>query len=270
MGFQFGQGSNPMERMALAVDTSSIEVANSLMSDFAAAGGMLAKLGLEIASAPGVGGPEGLSRLAAKHDLSWVYDGKIKDIGNTMSGVISNTVKYDNPPIAITIHADTSFEGMQIAQEAAGDIPILGVTLLTDIGPEEAFDDYANEEEKTYVTEIGMTKAEAGALVRIRVVMERARKFGRAGVKGLVSSPKELAALSEDEATRPKLKMIPGTRSLHAQAHDQQNVMPPEEAIVDRADVLVIGRQYTRAEDKPRELEIISEEIARGLARRAA
>lgn len=261
-------GVEAIDHLALSVDTSDIEVANRLMADFASAGGSIAKLGLEAQSA--FDGPEGLSILASEHGLRWVYDGKIKDIGSTMIGAIKNIAAYDHAPAAITMHADTSFKGMQGAQEAAGDITMIGVTLLTDIGPKEAYEDYANEAERRLVKEQGFTIEEAGELVRVRVVMERGRKLGRAGVRGLVSSPKELAALAEDELTRTSFKMIPGTRSARSQSNDQQNVMTPEDAIANGADLLVIGRQYTKAEDKPRELGLLQDEVARGLDRRAA
>lgn len=81
-----------LNHLVLAVDTSEIDEAHQLMSDFADAGGTIVKLGLEAQA--NFGGPEGLSRLAQEHDLSWVYDGKIKDIGNTMKQAISSIVTY--------------------------------------------------------------------------------------------------------------------------------------------------------------------------------
>lgn len=260
-------GSEPIDHLALSVDTSQLDTAHSLMSDFAEAGGSVAKLGLELQSV--AGGPEGLSRIAQEHGLKWVYDGKLKDIGNTMVKAVTNIVSYDYPPVAITMHADTSFKAMHDLQEAAGGVTILGVTLLTDIGPEEAYADYATAEEKELTEAVRGSIEGAGELVRIRVVLERAVKLGKAGVRGLVASSKELSALAENDVTANAIKMIPGTRSQHAQANDQMNVMTPEDAITLGADLLVIGRQYTGAKNKPKELALLVDEVARGLERRA-
>lgn len=256
-----------IERVALSVDVSDIDKARRLMGDFREHGGTVAKLGLELQSV--AGGPQGLSLLAEEADLIWVYDGKVKDIGNTMASNITNIANYDYPPAAITMHADTSYKGMKATQEAAGDILMLGVTLLTDIGPEEAFEDYANEFERALVAGGADVKV-IGEKVRERVVLQRATKLGRAGVKGLVASPKELGVLAEDGITAPMFKMIPGTRSANAEANDQANVMTPEDAIAAWADLLVVGRQYLNAENKPAELGRIVDEINRGLDKRAA
>lgn len=256
-----------IERVALSVDVSDVEKARRLMGDFKEHGGIVVKLGLELQSV--AGGPQGLSSLAQEAELTWVYDGKVKDISNTMASSIANIAMYDYPPAAITMHADTSFKGMKGAQEAAGDILMLGVTLLTDISPEEAFEDYANEFERALVAG-GADVKEIGKMVRERVVLQRAGKLDRAGVKGLVASPKELWALAEDAITESKFKMIPGTRSVNVSADDQENEMTPEDAIVAGADLLVVGRQYLNADNKPAELIRITDEIDSGLERRVA
>lgn len=260
-------GQEPIDHITLSVDTSDKDTAHRLIDDFRTAGGSIVKLGLQAASS--FGGPEGLSALAQEHGALWAFDGKIKDIETTMAAAIRNIVTYDYPPVAITMHADTSFKGMRVAQETAGDVLMLGVTLLTDISPEEAFEDYSNEEERRLVERGKLSIAEAGELVRVRTVVARGRKLGKAGVKGLVASPQELVALNEDEITQSRFKMIPGTRSTHAQSNDQKNTMTPEEAIANGADLLVLGRQYTKAGDKAKELRLFKDEVARGLERRA-
>lgn len=261
-------GQEPIDHIALSVDTSDIDTAHRVINGFAEAGGSTLKLGLEAQSV--FGGPEGLSNLAADYGLGWVYDGKIKDIRNTMVNSIKNIVAYDHPPVAITIHSDISYDAMKASQEAAGDVPLLGVTLLTDIGPKEAFADYANQDERGLVNEAGYPIEEVGDQVRVRVVMERAQKLGRAGVRGLVASAKELPALVANYGTATAFKMIPGTRSARAQKDDQMNTMTPGYAIAHGADLLVIGRQYLNADDKPQELALIVDEIAQGLEQRVA
>lgn len=268
MGSVFeGSDVGGIERLALSVDVSVVDKARRLMGDFKEHGGAIAKLGLELQSV--AGGPEGLSLLAEEAGLIWVYDGKVKDIGNTMASAVDNIAKYNYPPAAITMHADTSAKGMTMAQEFAGDILMLGVTLLTDISPLEAFEDYANELERKLVKN-GADVEEIGKMVRRRVVLARAKKLGKNGVKGLVGSPNELGVLADDEETAPMFKMIPGTRSVGAASNDQANVETPEQAIADGADVLVVGRQYLNADNKPKELKKIVEEVEKGLERRRA
>jgi orotidine-5'-phosphate decarboxylase len=259
----------PIDHLVLSVDTSDVHTAHSLMDGFAEAGGNTVKLGIEMRSARDIGGPQGLSELAEEHGLRWIYDDKIHDIGNTMGAGITNVVNYDYPPVGITMHsADTSLAGMEAAQKAAGDIPIFGVTLLTDIGPEEVFEDHADDSDRLLVAEFGHTTTSVGEAIRERIVLARAHKLARAGVGGLVASPKELSALKQDPIARLALTLIPGTRSLGADTHDQKNVMTPEDAISYGADLLVIGRQYTTADDKLGELERLREEVMRGLERR--
>lgn len=268
MGSVFeGSDVGGIERLALSVDVSDVETARRLMGDFKEHGGVIAKLGLELQSV--AGGPQGLSLLAQEAELIWVYDGKVKDIGNTMGGASSNIAKYDYPPAAITMHGDTSARGMRLTQESVGDILMLGVTLLTDIGPVEAFEDYANEFERELVNN-GADVEEIGRMVRQRVVLARAKKLGKNGVRGLVSSSNELGVLAEDEETAKMFKMVPGTRSLGAASNDQANVDTPEQAIADGADVLVVGRQYLNADNKPKELRKIVGEAEKGLERRRA
>jgi orotidine-5'-phosphate decarboxylase len=271
-------GAKPIDRLVLAVDTSDIEAAERLMGGFRDAGGSIVKLGTGLASAKGAGGSEGLSALAEKHDLAWIYDGKVHDIGNTMRDTIGNVVGYDHPPVAITMHAaNTSLAGMKLAQETAGNIPILGVTLLTDISPKEAVNAHGDYAEKAFLNSSTIQPRQdvvdriierAGEKIRVRVVLELGRTLGSLGVQGLVASARELVALRDDPVTRPMLKLIPGTRSLDADANDQQNVMTPEDAIADGADLLVIGREYLSADNRAAKLIELQDAVAAGLHRR--
>lgn len=260
---------NPFDHIIHAVDTSEFIRAYEMVERFADAGGTKIKLGLEAEKA--LGGIDALADIAERFGVEWVYDGKIKDIATTMERTIQAIVKrLDYPPIGITMHADTSFDGMQRVQEAAGDIKMLGVTLLTDIGPKEALVDYGNDTEQShadYKSTEGQIKI--GEAVRRRVVLQRARKLGRAGVMGLVASPKEVGMLRNDIDTKGMFYMIPGTRSAHASTNDQANVSTPTEAIRDGADLLVIGRQIANSPDPKAEIEHLSDEIRLGLGQRS-
>jgi orotidine-5'-phosphate decarboxylase len=57
------------------------------------------------------------------------------------------------------------------------------------------------------------------------------------------------------------LLVTPGVRPAGGATHDQQRVMTPREAIAEGADLLVIGRPITRADDPIAALDKIADEI---------
>ena len=69
-----------------------------------------------------------------------------------------------------------------------------------------------------------------------------------AGARGLVCSPREVAAVRAEVG--PDITLItPGVRPAGTQTDDQVRVATPEEAIRAGADLLVIGRPITRRPD---------------------
>ena len=83
-----------------------------------------------------------------------------------------------------------------------------------------------------------------------------------AGVAGIVCSPLEVAEARQrfPEATL----MVPGIRpaSLGVQSDDQSRVATPHSAVADGADLLVIGRPITQAEDPRAAADAIASELA--------
>lgn len=265
---EFRESPNPLDHVVLSVDTSNVAEAGELVDGFREAGGRLIKLGWEFSTI--AGGPRGMSEFASELGMRWIYDAKIGDISNTMSSSMANVMKYPHPPVGITSLWGTSQSGMESLQEAAGETPIFGVTLLTDISPREAIKRFGTEQEKyhaSWLTNVGVLHL--GENIRKRIVVERASDFAQAGIRGLVASPKELNTLNAYSFAEPLIKLIPGTRSAHAHADDQQNVTTPEEAIANGADLVVVGRQYIGAEDRAAELDLIRQEVERGFERRA-
>ena len=69
-----------------------------------------------------------------------------------------------------------------------------------------------------------------------------------AGARGLVCSPREVAAVRAEVG--PDITLItPGVRPAGSEANDQARVATPEEALRAGADLLVIGRPITGAAD---------------------
>lgn len=69
-----------------------------------------------------------------------------------------------------------------------------------------------------------------------------------AGARAIVCSPQEVAAI-RTEVPDDVVLITPGVRPAGAALGDQQRVATPEQAIADGADLLVIGRPITGADD---------------------
>ncbi len=214
------------ERIILAIDASKTEDAERLAGVAEQAGARFVKLGLELQTATSW---DYCADLAGRHGLDWVADAKLDDIPNTVAGAVKNIASKEHAPFGITIHTKAGIEAMRLSQEEAGDILMLGVTELTSIPAEE-------------------TEARYG-LTRPELVTVLARDAAIAGLRGVVASPKEVGGIKSDPLTSELFAMIPGTRSAGADSHDQANVGTPTAAIRDGADLLVIGRQISQAED---------------------
>jgi orotidine-5'-phosphate decarboxylase len=69
-----------------------------------------------------------------------------------------------------------------------------------------------------------------------------------AGARALVCSPQEVALVRQ--AVGPDIILItPGVRPSGGDAQDQVRVATPEQALADGADLLVVGRPITGADD---------------------
>lgn len=230
----------------LSIDTSRPQEAKKLAKIAKQAGAKFIKMGLELSSATSW---KYCADLAADNGLEWVADAKLNDIPNTVRGTVKNFKSLTHPPFAITMHTISGIEAMRQAQMEAGDIKMLGVTVLTSIG-----------------------EAEARKLYHVSVsekVMELADDALRAGLHGIVASPKEIGIIKSNPKTRKLFAMIPGTRSKTAEHGDQARVTTPAEAILDGADLLVIGRQITQAKDPAEAYKDLVKEIEEVLESRA-
>ena len=226
------------ERIILAVDTSEINEAERLIQTAKDSGARYIKMGLELGSAIGW---RLCSELASEADIGWVADAKLCDIPNTVVQTVGNFTRYDHPPFGITMHATSGREAMRLAQDVAGDIKMLGVTILTSFSEGEV-------EEMFYGVPFGAKKETPGNALTEAKVLQLAKIAAESGLKGLVCSPLEVGIIKADPATKHLFAMVPGTRSPGADIHDQSRRATPAEAIYDGADLLVIGRQITKAD----------------------
>jgi orotidine-5'-phosphate decarboxylase len=214
------------QKIVLAIDTADPDQAQKLIEVAKHAGARFVKFGLQLATAKGW---DWCAKMAQKSQLDWIADAKLDDIPNTVTGGIKSMKQLDHPPVGITIHATIGRQGMADAQTAAGDIVIFGVTVLTSLSDEESREIY-------------------GAPVAEKVI-ELSEAAAEAGLKGLVASPLEVQQLKSNSHTKSLITLIPGSRSKDAKISDQARIATPIDTIKAGADLLVIGREITQADD---------------------
>ena len=160
-------------------------------------------------------------------------DLKLHDIPNTVAGATRAAaalgVQY------LTVHAAGGRRMLEAAAEAAdGRVALLGVTVLTHLAADE-------------LAEVGWSDPVAD---RVEALAALARD---SGVTGVVCSPHEVERLRA-MAPAPFRLVTPGIRfsSGAVSQDDQRRVATPASALRSGADLLVIGRGLTRADDLDR------------------
>jgi orotidine-5'-phosphate decarboxylase len=172
-------------------------------------------------------GPEAVASIRGASAVDVFLDLKLHDIPATVAGAARAVARLR--PQLLTVHAAAGPAAIRAAAEAAPDTKIVAVTVLTSLADAD-------------LREIGMA-GPAGDAVRRLAVMSVA-----AGARGLVCSPREVAAVRSEVGTEITL-ITPGVRPFGADTHDQARVATPEEALRAGADLLVIGRPITGAAD---------------------
>ncbi|TPV93847.1 MAG: orotidine-5'-phosphate decarboxylase [Myxococcales bacterium FL481] len=217
----------------LADRTQAIDLAQRLAGHVG-----LVKVGLELFVAHG---PSIVTDIRERHpELEVFLDLKLHDIPNTMRGAIRSAKRCGAR--FITVHAGSGVDHLRACvEEAADDIDVLGVTVLT-------------SQDAHACKEAGHTR-DLAELVEMRAVCAR-----EAGCSGLVCSGLELARV---QAVAPSLcRVVPGIRPAGSARGDQQRVMTPAEAVRADASYLVVGRPITDAADPVAAADAIVDEIA--------
>jgi orotidine-5'-phosphate decarboxylase len=224
---------DPRERLALALDVDDLVVAlrlaRRLRPWFA-----VAKVGLELF---GAAGPETVSALADEGYRVFL-DLKLHDIPTTVSraarvlgglGVSFATVHTQGGEAMVRAAVSGMAEG---ASAAGAPTPcVLGVTVLTsdtDAAPE--------------------------------ALSSRSRLAAEAGCGGIVCAASDLSVTRR--AAPGLLTMVPGIRPAGTSTDDQARACTPSAAIAAGADILVIGRAVTAAEDPEAMAASVASEVA--------
>ena len=227
----------------VALDVPSAEQALKLAALVAPAVGAF-KIGKELFVSAG---PDIVKRVRATGAQVFL-DLKFHDIPNTVAKAIAAATRLDVQ--MTTIHTSGGSEMMRAAEKSAQDtakslgLPaplVLGVTVLTSSTNET-------------LTELGIEADTEKQVLRL------AQLAVQSGLRGLVCSPLEIAALREILPTHIQL-VTPGIRTGAEKADDQNRTLSPREAMQAGASWLVIGRPIYAAENPRMAAEKILESL---------
>ena len=203
------------------------------------------KVGLEAFIAHG----PGLVREVAELGPQVFLDLKLHDIPATVRRAAANCANCG--AAMFTVHAGGGRSMLEAAVEGAGegahgDPPrVLAVTVLTSL-------------DRAALAELGLEREPD------ELVVSWARLAQRSGLTGVVASAREAAAVRR--ACGDGLCIVtPGIRPASSETDDQRRVLSPAEAIRAGADILVVGRPVTRADDPAAAAQRIVEEMTAAL-----
>lgn len=154
-------------------------------------------------------------------------DLKLHDIPNTVAGAARAVAGLR--PRFLTVHAAGGADMVSAAVQAAPEVTITAVTVLTSLSA-------------AHLDSIGVAGPPLDAVRRLAALAVSA------GAGALVCSPQEVAAVRAEVGPGTVL-ITPGVRPAGADVGDQARVATPEQALADGADLLVVGRPITAAPD---------------------
>jgi orotidine-5'-phosphate decarboxylase len=228
----------------VALDVSTKEIALDLARNLASVVGGF-KIGSELFTSAG---PEIIGVIRATGAAVFL-DLKFHDIPNTVAKAVAAATRLDVQ--MLTIHTSGGAEMMRAAEKSAQDTSrqegrpaplVLGVTVLTSMD--------------------GVTLDELGWKPDVGKQVERLAELAvRAGLRGLVCSPLEIARLRQILPEEIEL-VTPGIRTGTEKADDQKRTLTPRQAMDAGANWLVIGRPIYAAKDPRAAAEAIRASIS--------
>ncbi len=226
-------------RIIVALDYPSADPALDLVSGLSPADCRL-KVGKEMFTRLG---PVFVEKLVGK-GFDVFLDLKFHDIPNTVAAACAAAA--DLGVWMINVHASGGRKMMMAARERLEPLShrplLIAVTVLTSLGEKD-------------IAEVGFVGAPVDNVIRL------ARLTGESGLDGIVCSPLEATEV-RPLVGRDFLLVTPGVRPASATRDDQTRVMTPRDALDHGADLLVIGRPITAADDPQASLQRIQQEIA--------
>lgn len=186
-------------------------------------------------------GPSLVAELGARRPV--FVDLKLHDIPAQVSGAVS-AIAAGGASYA-TVHASGGPDMVRAAVDSADGLTILAVTVLTSL-------------DSAQLQRIGFSGNAQSIVLRL------AEESLQAGAPGLVCSPLEITSLRQEFGDRTNggpLLVVPGIRSKGAARDDQRRTLSAREAIDAGADMIVIGRPITAADDPVAAARAIQEEL---------
>lgn len=209
--------------IAVALDAPDVETAAS-WAHAVTPHVAVVKVGLELFCRAG---PSGVEVIRAASDAELFLDLKLHDIPATVAGAARSVARLS--PRFLTVHGCGGADMVRAAVQAAPDVAIAAVTVLTSM-------------DVAAMNAVGVAGSPGDAVRRLAVLSVGA------GARAVVCSPQEVAAVRAEVG--PEITLItPGVRSAGADACDQARIATPAEALAAGADLLVIGRPVTTAAD---------------------
>ena len=154
-------------------------------------------------------------------------DVKLHDIPATVAGAAHAVAKLS--PKYLTVHASGGQDMVKAAVEALPDTYVTAVTILTSLSEDQ-------------LAAMGWNGSAQDIVRRL------AAQSVSAGARAIVCSPQEVAAVRAEVGSETIL-ITPGVRPAGSDAGDQKRIATPEQALLDGANLLVIGRPITAAEN---------------------
>ncbi len=209
-----------------AIDTNDIKNALSLIEKIKESIGGI-KLGLEFYTHCGIEGINEIKSLG----LPIFIDLKLFDIPNTAKSALQGILNLK--PEFTTLHisggSEMIKECINVKETNQSKTNLIGVTVLT------SFDEDGMREVGIY------NSIDDQVLNLVKLANEN-------NLDGIVCSPQEIKQIKQE--TKNDLKLIvPGIRNINDDTNDQKRTMNASEAINAGADILVIGRPITMAND---------------------
>ena len=168
-------------------------------------------------------------------------DLKLFDIGATIERAVKGLTQYNID--FLTVNGDPQVVSAAVQGKKTTDTKILAVTFLTSLDREDL--------NKNLIKEGSINE----------LVLERSIKAFEAGADGVIASPHEAHMIKGLSEAQGKLIVTPGIRPLGFNSEDQKRVMPPDAALANGADHIVIGRPVIKAKNPRLEIKKILETI---------
>jgi len=211
----------PSDRIAVALDVASVREADLLAASLVGAVGWF-KVGLELYLAHG---PEVVTAIRTHGPV--FLDVKLHDIPTTVERAAARIAELGVG--LVTVHAGGGADMVRAAVDGLGGHgQVLAVTVLTSMSDDDL--------------------ASVGAPGAASQVPRLAGLAVEAGATGLVCAPRDLRVVRE--TVGPDVLLVtPGIRPSGTGEDDHARAATPASAVADGADLLVIGRPITRADD---------------------